>query len=38
VVGDHLARVPAPDDQRGRDDRDGLDALAEPEPAQLGLF
>ena len=35
VVGDDLAAVPAPDDERRRDDRDGLDLLAEPEPAQL---
>ena len=28
-------RVPAPDHERRRDDRDGLDLLAEPEPPQL---
>ena len=27
--------IPAPDDQRRGDDRDGLDLLAEPEPPQL---
>ena len=35
VVGDDLAGVPAPDHQRRRDDRDSLDLLADPEPAQL---
>ena len=35
VVGDDLAAVPAPDDQRRWDDRDGFDLLAEPEPPQL---
>ena len=35
VVGDDLAAVPAPDDERRRDDRDGFDLLAEPEPPQL---
>ena len=35
VVGDDLAAVPAPDDERRRDDRDGFHLLAEPEPPQL---
>ena len=35
VVGDHVARDPVSDDERRRDDRDGLDPLAEPEPPQL---
>ena len=35
MVGDDLAGVPAPDDERGGDDRHGLDLVAEPEPAQL---
>ena len=35
MVGDDLAGVPAPDDQRRGDDGHGLDLLAEPEPPQL---
>ena len=32
VVGDDLAALPAPDDERRRDDRHRLDLLPEPEP------
>ena len=35
MVGDHLAGVAAADHQRGGNDRDGLDLLAEPEAPQL---
>ena len=35
VVGDDLAAVPAPDDQRRGDDGDGFNLPAEPEPPQL---
>ena len=35
MVGDDLAAIPAPDDERRGNDRHPLDLLAQPEPPQL---
>ena len=35
VIGDDLAGIPAPDDQRRWNDRDRLELIADPEAAQL---